>query len=254
MKKYLKKMRDKMLSPVLASLDDISISIDNLRSPASHASNEALPSSAPDSLKLNHMTGIDRERKIMCNTVRISELELFAYEINEKGIEGNVAELGVYQGDFARFINTLFPNKMFYLFDTFEGFHDNDIGIETANNYSGAENVKNVYAVPTVDVIMQKMIAPERCIIKKGWFPSTTEGIDDKFCFVHLDADLFAPIYAGLCYFYPKMNPGGYILIHDYNNEKYYKGPKQAVRQFCIENKLSYTPLCDTQGSVVIAI
>jgi O-methyltransferase len=52
---------------------------------------------------------------------RLSSLELCAQEIDEDS-EGCVAELGVYRGDFAQYINTLFPNRKFYLFDTFEGF------------------------------------------------------------------------------------------------------------------------------------
>ena len=57
---------------------------------------------------------------------RYSSLELAAKEINEniisKGRKENIAELGVWQGDFAQYINQLFPNQKLYLFDTFEGF------------------------------------------------------------------------------------------------------------------------------------
>ena len=54
--------------------------------------------------------------------IRISSLELVAKEIYENNIEGAVAELGVFRGRFAQFINQAFFDRDFYLFDTFEGF------------------------------------------------------------------------------------------------------------------------------------
>jgi O-methyltransferase len=61
---------------------------------------------------------------------RLSSLELIAYEIYANNIEGNVAELGVFRGDFAKFINISFPDRKLYLFDTFEGFDEKDIEAE----------------------------------------------------------------------------------------------------------------------------
>ena len=59
--------------------------------------------------------------------VRHATLELLTYEIHEKRIEGNVAELGVYKGEFAKYLNECFPDKSIYLFDTFKGFDNRDI-------------------------------------------------------------------------------------------------------------------------------
>ena len=69
---------------------------------------------------------LNRRRKIDRNYmdyIRLSTLELAADEINAKNLQGNVAELGVYKGKFARYINQYFPERDFYLFDTFEGFN-----------------------------------------------------------------------------------------------------------------------------------
>jgi len=40
---------------------------------------------------------------------------------------------------------------------------------------------------------------------------------NDRFAFVHLDADLEAPIAAGLEFFWPRLTPGEWIVVHDYN-------------------------------------
>src|SRR6185436_15032608 len=69
--------------------------------------------------------------------VRLSTLELICHEINSKKLEGNVAELGVYKGKFARYINQYFPNKTLYLFDTFMGFDERDTKKEVEKKFSG---------------------------------------------------------------------------------------------------------------------
>ena len=75
------------------------------------------------------------DRKPLFNTahldyVKVGILELCAREIYSRKIEGSVAELGVYQGGFAKYINQAFPNKKLYLFDTFTGFDAKDISLE----------------------------------------------------------------------------------------------------------------------------
>ena len=180
--------------------------------------------------------------------VRYSTLGLCYEEIIEKSVAGNIAEVGVYKGDFSKRLNRLFFNKKLYLFDTFSGFDERDISIENNKGYSDG---KQDFSNTSIDLVLKKMVAPQNCIIKKGTFPQTAEGIDDTFCFVSLDADLFEPIYQGLVFFYPKLENGGYIFIHDFNNE-HYKGAKQAVLKFCKENGVGYTPVPDSGGTAII--
>jgi len=180
--------------------------------------------------------------------VRLATLELLSYEINEKGMSGNVAELGVYKGKFAKHINKYFPDRTLYLFDTFEGFSQNDSKVDVNMNLSpGSQN----FADTSVQNVLAIMPHANNCIIKKGYFPETATGMDDKFVLVSIDADLYSPIYSGLEYFYPRLQPGGYILVHDYNNDNY-KGSKKAVREFCAKNNISYMPIPDSGGSAII--
>lgn len=179
--------------------------------------------------------------------IRLATLELVANEINNKKLKGNVAEVGVYKGKFARYINQYFPTRKLYLFDTFSGFDEKDIDAELK---LGLNNVNQDFSNTSVELVLKKMPFPNQCIIKKGFFPETTEGITDSFSFVSLDTDLFEPIYQGLNYFYPRMVPGGYIFVHDVNNDSY-KGAAKAVNQFSSEQRISFVPLPDACGSVI---
>ena len=181
--------------------------------------------------------------------VRFSSLELAADEICSRGVQGEVAELGVYRGNFARKINEAFPDRKLYLFDTFEGFAAKDARVDREKEFSpGGQD----FSQTSVQFVLKRMPHPENCIVRKGIFPDTAAGIEAAFAFVSIDADLFTPTYEGLKFFHPRTVAGGYIFIHDYNNV-YYKGVAEAVRKFCTENDILYFPLCDTCGSAVIA-
>ena len=54
--------------------------------------------------------------------VRVATLELIAEEIKQQNVQGSVAELGVYQGEFSKYINQVFSQRKLFLFDTFKGF------------------------------------------------------------------------------------------------------------------------------------
>ena len=200
-----------------------------------------------------NLLGLNRKRlfKIpqLTNYIRISNFELIVNEINEGNVKGNVAELGVYKGEFAKYINLAFPDRKFYLFDTFEGFDEKDVVIEKGNEFSSGEQD---FTNTSIGEVMSKMPHKENCIIKQGYFPDSLQGLEDTFCLVSIDPDLYKPILDGLEYFYPRLNKGGYILVHDYNNDSY-SGAKKAVREYCHRNNIPFTPLTDVWGTVVIA-
>lgn len=167
-----------------------------------------------------------------------------------KGIMGAVAEAGVFQGETAKIINSVFGERKLYLFDTFEGFPDKDIEAEKQNNYSQANF--NQYADTSVTLVMNKMENPENVIIKKGFFPETAEGIEDKFCFVRLDLDLYNPTVTGLEFFHSRMVKGGVVIVHDYFGEAY-KGIKKAVSEYLDKHtELRITPIGDRFSIAII--
>jgi len=87
--------------------------------------------------------------------------------------------------------------------------------------------------------------------IKKGYFPETFDLENEVFAFVSIDADLYDPIKSGLEIFYPRLSKGGYIMVHDYNNIVY-GGAMRAVQEYCDKNLISYVPIPDVAGSIII--
>ena len=182
--------------------------------------------------------------------LRLAHLRLLAKEINQRNLPGAVAELGVYQGAFAAEINRLFPNRPLYLFDTFEGFMESDLAIEK-ETLKDAAPIKKDFHDTSVEEVLSRLPYPEKAILCKGHFPETLPKDLSSLAFVSLDADLYEPTLQGLKAFWPKLVPGGILLIHDYNSTQF-QGAKKAVDLFCKEKHLLPIPLLDLHGSTIL--
>ena len=135
------------------------------------------------------------------------------------------------------------------MLDTFEGFDDRDVKIEKAENLSKAQ--KGIYSKTSEELVMSRMPFPRNVIINKGFFPETAKDIDDQFCLVNLDMNLYEPTIAGLNLFKDKMVRGGIILVHDYYTN--YTGIKKAVDEFVSDNaSLTRVPIGDDCSMAVV--
>ena len=162
---------------------------------------------------------------------RIAWLKDFSDNIYNLGIKGSVAECGVWQGHFAKFINLFFPDRKLYLFDPFEGFRESDVNYER-KNFTKADYARvGCFDNTSIDIVMEKMHYPKNVEVRKGYIPESAEGIEDDFCFVSLDMDLYQPMLEGLKIFYPRMTPGGVILLHDWFYPEC-PGVKQALLDY----------------------
>lgn len=76
--------------------------------------------------------------------------------------------------------------------------------------------------------------------------------IEERFAFVSIDVDFGESIYQGIKYFYPRLNEGGYIFVHDYNSRL--TGVREAIGRYEVENAIHICkiPLCDMNGTLII--
>ena len=181
---------------------------------------------------------------------RVATMRLLAEQTREQGISGDVAELGVFRGDFAALINAAFPDRTIHLFDTFEGFRVEDVGIEQEQGLSRAKT--GDFSDTAQELVAAKLPHGEKAVFHRGWFPDTFRGCEKTtFAFVSIDADLYAPTAAALPLFWERLSPGGVLLVHDVNSTQF-SGAGKAVRKFCAEKGILPMPVCDLHGSVVL--
>ena len=194
--------------------------------------------------------GALEEKDLENDYVRLKTLEMICARVAD--VPGAAAELGVYRGAFARCINMLLPGKKLYLFDSFEGFEENEAIRESGKGTCGNGFVA-AHKNTAVEQVLAWMPHREQIQVHPGYFPQSLNGLEDRFCLVSLDVDFEDSTYEGLKYFWPRMNPGGVILIHDYNSPNL-TGVRRAVTRYeqDFHIRLPGIPLCDINGTLAI--
>jgi O-methyltransferase len=167
-------------------------------------------------------------------------------QIGRDGVEGAIAELGVWKGNSAAILHALLPERELYLLDTFQGFDDRDVDERQAEHHGA-------FADTSVDAVRSLVGDSPRIHFVQGRFPETASAIpaEERFAFVHLDCDLYTPIRAGLEYFYTRMSPGGAMLIHDYGSGSW-PGVTRACDEFCRSVGVRLVLFPDKSGSALL--
>lgn len=183
--------------------------------------------------------------------IRLAALESASKEIYRNHVGGAIAELGVYRGDFSKIMARLMPDRTLFLFDTFQGFDERDnTGLDGKDLFDASSMVWN-FKGTSVELALQRIGHHVSTVVRKGYFPETAKGLEDeRFAFVSLDTDLYEPIKAGLEFFWPRLNPGGYIFIHDFAG---LAGVRKAVEEFCRRTGTGYVRLPDECHSAVLS-
>lgn len=180
--------------------------------------------------------------------IRFYNIWLQINRITKANIPGDFAELGVYKGTTARVIHLCAPERKLHLYDTFEGFHPGDLKDETGK---AAGYTTQHFADTSIEKARNYLGDHENIIFHPGHFPESTQGQEnERFAFVSLDADLHKPTKAGLEFFYPRLSPGGVILIHDYNSD--WPELVKAVDTFCASVNTIPLPVPDADSTVMI--
>ena len=182
------------------------------------------------------------ERELSNDYVRLATLELLCRRLD--GISGAAAELGVYRGFFARCINLLMPGRKLYLFDSFEGFSE---------DACASESFQAAHRNTAVDRVLSVMPHPENVVVKPGFFPGSLEGLEERFCLVSLDVDFYGTTLEGLRYFWPRLERGGYLMLHDWGAPGL-SGVRRALEAYEREAGavIPAVPLCDLGGTVIL--
>lgn len=187
---------------------------------------------------------------ITSDYVRQGTLALICQEVAERQVPGVIGEVGVFRGDFSVLMSSYLPERAVHLFDTFEGFAEQDVEIDRA---AGVVESFTDFTATDPESVRRRFPDSRTVEIHQGFFPDSAAGLEDlTFALVSLDTDLYAPILSGLRWFYPRLAPGGYILVHDYNNAAF-GGAKQAVREFQDETGVPLVPIPDWGGTAIFA-
>jgi len=178
---------------------------------------------------------------------RFYTLYLNVDKILRDGVPGDVVELGVYKGNSAVLLAQLARRyqRQLYLFDTFYGFDSSDL--------RGLDKDKSVEFADTSLPAVQSLVGTENITYVPGLFPASLSQVPmfDHIAAAHIDCDLYEPIRAGLEYFYPRLSPGGVLVLHDYSSG-FWPGATRAIDEFFAPLPEKPILVADKSGTAII--
>ena len=176
----------------------------------------------------------------------------------ERGIPGALVECGVYRGgNIEVMIRALqrhgVSDRDIYLYDTFAGMptpedkDDESLGgiakasWEAHRTEEDGDKGSN-WMKAGVELVRQRIDPlgyPERHLhFVKGMVEATIpEIVPDKIAILRLDTDFYSSTKHELQYLYPRLSPGGILIIDDYGA---FPGSRMATDEYCAEHGLDW--------------
>jgi hypothetical protein len=160
----------------------------------------------------------------MAGVLRLNNVRELAQRVLDLGVPGDFIETGVWRGGCCILMrgvlaaNAIADRKV-YLADSFEGLpaprpelFPKDKG-DTHHTVSelavSLEEVKANFA--------RYGLLDDQVIFVKGFFSETLPVLNaGRFALLRLDGDMYESTYAALASLYPKLSPGGFVIIDDY--------------------------------------
>lgn len=160
--------------------------------------------------------------------------------------DGAVIECGVYQGGTARLlvdtIDARAPNRRLYLCDTFSGMPETDAAVDVHR--------KGDFADTSLDAVRTYLGPHANVTFVAGLIPRSLAPLTmERFCFAHLDLDIYDAIVAATRFVYERVVPGGFIVYDDYGFATT-PGARRAVDEFYADKR--ETPLVLASGQCVV--
>jgi O-methyltransferase len=175
---------------------------------------------------------------------RYATLGLAVQRVLDESISGAMAEVGVWRGETSAFLHQAAPSRALHLFDTFKGFPEADLP-------PGAKDAR--FRDTSVEAVWRRVGFSPQVSLHPGHVPEVLEDVaQDRFAFVLIDLDLYEPTRASLEFFYGRLSPGGYLVVHDYNNPESDWACKRALDEFLTGKPERLIEIGDVWGSALL--
>jgi hypothetical protein len=169
---------------------------------------------------------------------RLDNIRLCAEQVLRIGIPGDFIEAGVWRGGASIYMKAILTahgesERRLWLADSFEGIPSPDAERYPvdAGNELWSDPVLEVPLATVRDNFGRYGLLDERVCFVEGRFRDTLPKLrNETFALVRLDADLYESTMDGLVNLYPRLSPGGYIIIDDYGDRAW--GCRQAVDDY----------------------
>lgn len=161
----------------------------------------------------------------MIGRKRMDNLRLAVSSVVENGVPGDMVETGVWRGGACIYMRAILKSygatdRTVWVCDSFEGLPKPDAAYV-------ADKDDMLYKAADVLAISKEQVAnnfriygllDDQVSFLKGWFKDTLPTAPiDQIAVLRLDGDMYQSTMDALQALYPKVSPGGYVIIDDYH-------------------------------------
>lgn len=140
-------------------------------------------------------------------------------------IPGDFIETGVWRGGVCIFARAFFAangitDRCVWVADSFQGIPDTTSSAHAVDKLMRLDAENDVLAVPLAEVrhnFARYGLLDDQVRFLPGWFAETLPDAPvERLAVLRLDGDLYESTMDSLVHLYPKLSPGGYVIIDDY--------------------------------------
>jgi hypothetical protein len=161
----------------------------------------------------------------MIGMKRLNNLEECVVDVLRHGVPGDLMETGVWRGGACIFMRAILRaycdgDRAVWVADSFEGMPSPDSERFPADTDCFLNQCNDVLSVSLEQVkanFERYGLLDDQVRFLKGWFRDTLPNAPvERLAILRLDADLYESTIDALDALYPKVSPGGYVIIDDY--------------------------------------
>lgn len=173
-------------------------------------------------------------------------------------LAGDFVECGVNRGflssSIMHYLDWNRGKKHFYLLDTFDGLDERYVSEDEKNRGAlngSRKSLKSGFYVSGVKSVKENFSEWKNVHIIQGSVPDTLAQVAaNSIAYLHIDMNCSAPEVAAIEFFWPKMTPGGMVLLDDYAFVGY-ELSKKGMDAFAAKNGVEILSLPTGQGLLV---
>jgi hypothetical protein len=192
---------------------------------------EAAPlwgSTVPDSAGASAAADLSISTHTMIGLEGLDNVQRCVEQVLADGVPGDLIETGVWRGGVCIFMRAILAahgvtDRRVWVADSFQGVPEAGEDSYFLDQEMALHNINSVLSV-SADVVRADFksfdLFDEQVQFLEGWFSDTLPTAPiSSLAVLRLDADLYSSTKEALTELYPKLSPGGFLIIDDYNIE-----------------------------------
>ncbi|MBD0844187.1 MULTISPECIES: TylF/MycF family methyltransferase [unclassified Streptomyces] len=178
--------------------------------------------------ELNRRLGVDwpSVAHTMIGVRRLENLEFCVRTVLEEGVPGDLIETGVWRGGACIFMRAVLKSygvsdRLVWVADSFQGMPKAQESSHAGDRELASDRYNAFMATDLATVrrnFQRYDLLDDQVRFLPGWFRDTLPTAPvERLAVLRLDSDLYESTWDTLVHLYPKLSPGGFVIVDDYH-------------------------------------